>query len=91
MKQIPTAKELYLKTLFPTLFENKRDEVELWFETDDHAKEHIEVMIEFAKLHVEVALRAASLEAHTKDVPYTDDVEVDENSILNSYPLKNIK
>lgn len=32
-----------------------------------------------------------ALEVHTKDVPYTDDVEVDENSILNSYPLKNIK
>ena len=49
------------------------------------------VMIEFAKLHVEAALKAASEDAHTKDVPYTDDVEVDKDSILRSYPLDNIK
>ena len=49
------------------------------------------VMIEFAKLHVEAALKAAASEAHTKDVPFTDDVEVDQKSILNSYPLGNIK
>jgi len=48
-------------------------------------------MIEFAKLHVEAALKAASKEAYTKDVPFSDDVEVDSNSILNSYPLENIK
>jgi len=47
--------------------------------------------IEFAKLHVEAALKAASEDAHTKDVPYTDDVEVDKDSILNAYPLENIK
>jgi hypothetical protein len=49
------------------------------------------LMIEFAKLHVEAALKAASEDAHTKDVPYTDDVEVDKDSILNAYPLENIK
>ena len=51
----------------------------------------VEAMIEFAKLHVEAALKQASEEAHTKDVAYTDDVEVDKQSILNSYPLTNIK
>lgn len=50
-----------------------------------------EKAIEFAKLHVEAALKAASEDAHTKDVPYTDDVEVDKDSILSAYPLENIK
>lgn len=48
-------------------------------------------MIEFARLHVEAALKAASEQAHTKDIPYTDDVEVDKVSIIKSYPLENIK
>ena len=47
-------------------------------------------MIEFAKLHVEAALKAAydNIEYTTVDssVPY-----VVEGSILNSYPLTNIK
>lgn len=50
-----------------------------------------ECMIRFAQLHVEAALKAASEDAHTKDVPYTNDVEVDKDSILRSYPLDNIK
>lgn len=50
-----------------------------------------ECMIRFAQLHVEAALKAASEDAHTKDVKYTDDVEVDKDSILRSYPLDNIK
>lgn len=49
------------------------------------------MMIEFAKLHVEAALKKASEDAHTRDVPYTDDIEVDKDSILKSYPLDNIK
>ena len=50
-----------------------------------------QAMIEFAKFHVESALKAAASDAHTKDVPYTDDVEVDKESILTAYPLENIK
>jgi hypothetical protein len=50
-----------------------------------------EMMIEFAKMHVEAALKAASENADTKDVPYTDDIEVDKDSILYSYPLDKIK
>ena len=49
-----------------------------------------EMMIEFAKLHVEAALKAAyeNIEYTEVDssVPY-----VVEDSILNSYPLTNIK
>ena len=39
-------------------------------------------MIEFAKLHVEAALNAACT---------SDGYEIDEESVLNSYPLTNIK
>ena len=49
-------------------------------------------MIEFAKLHVEAALKAASENVETKWVEYTDhDYEIDKESILNSYPSTNIK
>jgi hypothetical protein len=63
-------------------------------------------IIEFAKLHVEKALKAASeksyveyIDLETKEVfDYTDvitddgvGVDINKNSILNSYPLENIK
>lgn len=92
MEKIPTAKEHYLKTLFPVTFENRRDEVELWFETDGHAKEHVEVMIEFAKLHVEAALKEA-LESipclgSSSDIATYEEVR---DEVLNAYPSENIK
>lgn len=53
-----------------------------------------EMMIEFAKLHVEAALKAASENATaTNKAKFKGDCnpQVDENSILNSYPLDKIK
>ena len=81
MARIPTAEEL-LDNKFPE-FEHL-DNGNIWVNIEN-------IMIEFAKLHVEAALKNAALEAHTRDIPYTDDVEVDEDSILMSYPLENIK
>jgi hypothetical protein len=54
------------------------------------------IMIEFAKLHVEAALKAASVSAEIENCgnPYdpSDDSKcVSETSILNAYPLDNIK
>ena len=52
------------------------------------------VMIEFAKLHVEAALQEASVSAmayEEKDRRGGVWCFVDEDSILNSYPLENIK
>lgn len=55
------------------------------------------IAIEFAKLHVEAALKEASISAETKEEsgnPYdTDDkyYVVDKDSILNSYSLDKIK
>lgn len=51
---------------------------------------------EFAKLHVEAALKDASEKAIARDTinnPYIreGDLIVDEDSILNAYPLENIK
>lgn len=54
-------------------------------------------MIEFAKLHVEAALKEASINAETKEEcgnPYNPEdyyYVVNKDSILNSYPLTNIK
>lgn len=92
MEKIPTAKEFYLKTIFPVSIENNRDDIELWFDTDDHSEEHLRIMIEFAKLHVEQALKEASQNARLKELEiHLSDGSVDKDSILNSYPLENIK
>lgn len=55
-------------------------------------------MIEFAKLHVDAALKAASIKVMVRtSTTYPDGAEmniiqyVDENSILKAYPLENIK
>lgn len=48
-------------------------------------------LIEFAKLHVEAALKAALEDSPTgssTDIPSYDEVE---DAILNAYPLENIK
>lgn len=53
--------------------------------------------IEFAKLHVQVALKAAEEKAkliwssEIIEMAYKDEVWVDGESILNAYPLENIK
>ena len=47
----------------------------------------IEAMKEFAKLHVEAALKAASENA---DLIETDG-DIDPNTIINAYPLSKIK
>ena len=79
MSKIPTAEE--------------------FLETDkDWNRTTAQMMIEFAKLHVEAALKIASEEAKTFDV-YNEscgDLEckvtfIKKDSIINSYPLENIK
>lgn len=73
---------------------------EEWLE---HFKENVypgtstsECMIEFAKLHVTAALKAASKEAEirTEEIGGGLNIEwkvIDKESILNAYPLTNIK
>ena len=53
-----------------------------------------EKLITFAKLHVEAALKEASEKAKMIDVGIDYSIilwEVDKDSIINSYPLENIK
>ena len=87
---IPTAEEYYSKTMFPTLFKHKPDEIKLWFETNPDAQQSVNIMIEFAKIHVQAALEAAN-----ENLEYTGQDSsisyVIESSILNAYPLENIK
>ena len=45
-------------------------------------------MIEFAKMHVEEALKQASEQVYVSDTVFC---EIDRDSILNAYPLENIK
>lgn len=52
------------------------------------------LMIEFAKLHVQAALKAAWANAHATNKPkFAGDCNpvVDDESILTAYPLDNIK
>lgn len=57
-------------------------------------KSERERIIEFAKFHVEAALKAASNKATTNSEyigSYGEGLDVDKKSILNAYPLTNIK
>ena len=51
----------------------------------------INAMIEFAKLHVEEALKVASEKGYIQIDEHELSCSVDKKSILNSYPLTNIK
>ena len=81
-KNLPTAEEFLRKNIDYVLSEND-------------CKEDVEnAMIEFAKLHVEAALKKASKKAKIIDVGIDYAIMefvVDKSSILNSYPLENIK
>jgi len=96
--KIPTAEELLNQRVYIT-----QDDIE---DVHDSVSTVTEAMIEFAKLHVEAALKAASeksyveyIDLETKEVfDYTDVItddgvgaDVNKNSILNSYSLHKIK
>lgn len=81
---IPTAEEFLKNKPF------MRDDLE--------CDTNYQLMIEFAKLHVEAALKAAAENIRTRytQAPIGEGelniIEyVDKNSILNAYPLTNIK
>ena len=79
MSKIPTASEIQ------------------WKHDDTKEDWELRAMVEFAKLHVEAALKAAADNAETKEEAFygVDEVYsirvVDKDSILNAYPLTNIK
>jgi hypothetical protein len=75
MNTIPTAEEFALQDGYDKVI--------------DHVTETR--MIEFAKLHVEKALEAASKEAKITESVTFGWKQINKKSILNSYPLENIK
>jgi len=79
MTTLPTAEEVILESLYLTISKSRAKEL----------------MIEFAKLHVTEALKAAAEKAEAIEGWSTgfsgSAASVDKESILNSYPLTNIK
>jgi len=92
MEKIPTAEEFFSKDNGLYTAYNVKDRIGNFQPVCSYEK-----AIEFAKLHVEAALKAAIEKAKTKEDiaifaegSYRTQV-VDKNSILNCYPLENIK
>ena len=81
--RIPTAEEFF----FDYSIDNEYDNLSV------NCKQEISYKaIEFAKLHVKEALKAASEKAEIDPRSYThNDYELNKDSILNAYPLDNIK
>jgi hypothetical protein len=76
---IPTAEEILQEWLSQT------DQTDL---KDGHYFVIKQAMFEFAKMHVEEALKQASEQVYVSDTVFC---EIDRDSILNAYPLENIK
>ena len=96
MSKIPTVKKFLRQSKsLHDMWDNTRGRGE-W---DEKAIENSH--IEFAKLHVEAALKEASEKAvtdyeHAGETGEFNDISiydyfVDKNSILNAYPLENVK
>ena len=68
---------------------------DFWLSKRPHLS-HAQIAIEFAKLHVEAALKSASEQVDLTDESYNSMQEgsvsdIDKNTILFAYPLENIK
>jgi len=77
---MPTAEEVFMQSTVITMAGNKQKVMSL--------------MIEFAKIHVKEALKQASVKGETKKYNYGpggSHIGIERNSILNAYPLENIK
>ena len=85
MSSIPTAEEFLQDSFTISHFYNDKYNRMSCF-SDDVQK----AMIEFAKLHVEEALKEASENAESYVIGGLTS-EVERSSILNAYPLENIK
>jgi len=80
--------------LWESFIKEQQEEETLDGSISEYEQDIKKMMIEFAKLHVEAALKEASEKAKMIDVGIDYSIilwEVDKDSILNSYPLENIK
>ncbi len=78
LDKIPSAEEFRVKIFSKDMHLFNKEEVN-------------KLLIEFAKLHVQEALKQASQKADLKLERYTDDWYIDTDSILTAYPLNLIK
>jgi hypothetical protein len=86
MEKIPTARQYLLKNVDTA--ERGIDLSSIWTDAATQA------MTEFAKLHVQAALEAAAENAKAREDPKdfgTGEIWVDKSSIIEAYPLSNIK
>ena len=72
------------------------DNIEIWDGVFVHSKNAKQAMIEFAKLHVEACKEEYLQKGFGRYMDHAFDkyptrVPIDEDSILNAYPLENIK
>ena len=91
MSKIPTAEEILINEsiLLKTIEESGNFPLNLTRDTHIGTAKNIKkAMIEFAKMHVEEALKQASEQVYVSDTVFC---EIDRDSILNAYPLENIK
>jgi hypothetical protein len=82
MEKIPTADEFLNKEYYHIVLDSK----DTWVNVGDIQR----AMVEFAKLHVEAALKEASEDVELETYGNFGN-SVNKDSILNSYPLTNIK
>lgn len=83
MSKIPTTKEFLNKYDYPSM---RFCKICMNFEQDLQ-----KMLIEFAKLPVEAALKKASENVIVNNYHNEGGVKINKNSILNAYPLENIK
>lgn len=88
MSMLPTAEDFLQDHLQISHFFNEKYEKMTCFSDDVQ-----QAMIEFAKLHVEAALKEASENVEIEDYDEHGQYSpsINKYSILNSYPLSNIK
>jgi hypothetical protein len=84
MSKIPTVEE-FLKEVSPN------DKFGLRIDLGNSKKHIYEIMRRFAKLHVEAALKEAAKKVIVNNYIGEGGIKVSKNSILNAYPLENIK
>lgn len=85
--KLPTAKQLLTDNYTTSVYDdNCQIDCSGYLE-----KDVTKAMIEFAKLHVQEALKQASEKAETIHIRNTEEYRIDKDSILNAYNLDEIK
>jgi len=97
--KLPTSEEYFLNRYFSNNISEEHKKI--WLLANKQAKESINIMIEFTKLHLEAQKEAILKNVKTKErkrifkassgTEYGYTTVIDKNSIKNAYPLNNVK